>query len=140
MASVRAIQGVGLEGDRYATGDGFWQTVKNPRVAIRHVSLISRNNILKANAELGTAIEASDTRRQLLIDADIDLRTLIKQEFSIGKVPMRGTEECEPCNRPSELSGKPGFETLKEIGGGGLRAEILSSGEIREGDALSLSQ
>ena len=138
LASVSAIQGEGLEGARYATGDGFWQTAKNPRNAVRHVSLISLSNILKANSELDTNIEPSDTRRQLLIDAEIDLKSLIGQEFSIGDVRMRGTEECEPCSRPSKLSGKLGFENFKKIGGGGLRAEILSSGEIKEGDPLSI--
>ena len=55
-------------------------------------------------------------------------------EFSIGEVRIKGIRLCEPCaylakkTRPEVLSGL--------VHRGGLRAQILSTGLIRTGDAI----
>ena len=51
--SVRALAGRGLEGDRYALGQGSYS--KLPRPAARHVSLIAREAMEASNEELSPA-------------------------------------------------------------------------------------
>lgn len=133
---VVAIEGQGLEGDRYTKGLGFWQNVPNVREgAVRQVTLISSKDIEEASREAGTSFKPEDTRRQILIAGDINLRDLIGKKFRIGDVEMLGVEECKPCKRPSELSGKDGFETAFR-NRGGLRAQILNFGVIKEGQEM----
>lgn len=137
VTTIRAIAGIGLEGDRYALGKGIFS--KGPRIAIRHVSLIAIEGIVAANRELSKPFSPEETRRNILT-VGIDLNALVGCSFHVGSVHMRGTELCDPCFRPAKLR-----EDLKEEqklfkrsyeNRGGLRAEILSSGIITVGDPI----
>jgi MOSC domain-containing protein YiiM len=129
---INAIAGIGLEGDRYARGTGAYS--KSKREVIRHVSLVSQEAIDAANTANGTTFTAAETRRNILTEG-IDLNELVGQEFSVGGVRMKGVGLCDPCARPSALSGKPGFEPAFRQRGG-LRAEILTDGDIILGDTI----
>jgi MOSC domain-containing protein YiiM len=48
---------------------------------------------------------------------------------------MRGVKYCDPCDRPSKLSGKGNFRDAFHDRGG-LVAEILEGGTIKIGDAV----
>lgn len=140
---VRALQGIGLEGDRYAKGEGFYQTVPNPKQKIRDVSLISQQAIDAANEEFGTTWDGAKSRRNIVVDGEVDLVDLEGKTFMIGNVLMRGDNDCSPCARPTQLAQKHGeseivgFErAFRKDGRGGLRAEILTSGIIFENDPL----
>ena len=129
---VHAIEGIGLEGDRYAKGIGAWS--KSKIDVKRHASLVSTEAIAAANMENGTNFTPADTRRNIVTQG-VDLNNLVGKEFTINGVRMHGVELCAPCVRPSVLSKKPGFEKAFQ-GRGGLRAEILSSGDIAVGDPI----
>ena len=133
LQTVKAIEQLGLEGDRYAGERGAWS--KSKRKVIRQVSLIEKGAIDKANSNLKTPFLPSETRRNIVV-SDFPLNDLIGKEFAVGNVRMRGVELCDPCQRPSKLANKPGFEESFS-GFGGLRAEILTTGEINVGDAVS---
>ena len=77
---------------------------------------------------------ASETRRNIVV-AYFPLNRLVGKEFIIGEALMRGIELCDPCQRPSKLSGKDGFEEAF-AGFGGLRAEVIIGGTIKVGDGL----
>ena len=64
-----------------------------------------------------------------------DLNALVNQIFTVGGISMQGIELCDPCDRPSSLSGKKGFKEVF-VNRGGLRAKILSEGTIVIGDKL----
>ena len=128
-----ALAGKGLEGDRYATGKGAYSRSK--RETVRHVSLIAQEAIDEANRESGLDFQEAETRRNLVVEG-VDLNGLAGEIFLVGAVAMLGVELCEPCERPSRLSGKKGFgEAFR--GRGGLRANVLSGGEILTGDGVS---
>ena len=63
------------------------------------------------------------------------------QRFAIGEVECFGQRLCEPCahlERLTAQAGKPG--TLRAlIHKGGLRADVLTDGEIRVGDPIAAS-
>lgn len=130
LQKVKAIEQLGLEGDRYAGERGAWS--KSKRKVIRQVSLIEQEAIDRANGSLETPFLPKETRRNIVV-SDFPLNELIGKEFMVGNVRMRGVELCDPCQRPSKLAGKHGFEE-SFAGYGGLRAEILTTGQICVGD------
>ena len=133
LQTVKAIEQLGLEGDRYAGERGAWS--KSKRRVIRQVSLIEQEAIDRANAHLEIPFLPEETRRNIVV-SNFSLNDLIGKEFMVGNVRMRGVELCDPCQRPSKLAGKLGFEESFS-GFGGLRAEILTTGEIGVGDIVS---
>lgn len=142
LTHVQANPG-GLEGNAYTRREGFYQTVANPKQKIRDVSLISQQAIDAANAEFGTTWDGPKSRRNLIVNGEVDLLELEGKVFMIGDVLMRGDKECAPCVRPTWLleqhggSETVGFErAFRKDGRGGIRAEILTSGIIFEGDPL----
>lgn len=132
LQTVKAIEQLGLEGDRYAGERGAWS--KSKRKVIRQVSLIEQEAIDRANASLQIHFLPGETRRNIVV-SDFPLNGLIGKEFMVGNVRMRGVELCDPCQRPSKLAGKSGFEE-SFAGYGGLRAEILTTGQISVGDTI----
>src|SRR3989344_7171222 len=133
LKSVMVIEQLGLEGDRYACERGAWS--KSRRKVIRQVSLIEAEAINTANIGLVNPFLPSETRRNIVVK-NFPLNDFVGKEFRIGNVRMRGVELCDPCQRPSKLCGKFGFEKLF-LGYGGLRAEILNSGQISIGDIVA---
>ena len=132
-AEVRALAGRGLDGDRYAAGQGSYSQAK--RQVIRHVSIIER----EANEELArrglVPFEPNETRRNIVVEG-ADVYALLGREFSIGDVRLRGIEPTRPCHIPSAAANKTGFKEAYS-NRGGVRAEILSDGIILVGDAIS---
>lgn len=134
VRTVFARAGAGLDGDRYAGERGSWSKSKRP--VIRQVSLIELESIERVNQTAATRFLPEDTRRNIVVSG-FPLNDLIGHEFFVGSVLMRGVELCDPCERPSKLSGKKGFAEYF-AGCGGLRAEVLGTGFISVGDTMRL--
>ncbi len=125
MLEVEAVTGAGLRGDRYCTAEGSWS---EGTLGKRQVTLI--NGLFFA----GTEFSALDARRNIVTD-DVELMYLIGREFAIGDAVFRGVKYCDPCGRPSKLSGKPGFAQAFHDRGG-LVAEVLQGGLIKVGSPI----
>jgi len=123
---VEAVAGVGLAGDRYAKAEGSFN---RGRLGKNQVTLM--NTIFFE----GTEFAFTDSRRNLFVEGT-ELMWLIGRDFQIGTARFRGVKYCDPCQRPSKLSGKT--RSFKEafLDRGGLRADVLESGTIRVGDVL----
>jgi MOSC domain-containing protein YiiM len=138
--SARLIVGVGIEGDRYALGIGAFSG--SIPAKIRDVSLIALTGIEDANQELKasglSSYLASEVRRNIVIEgiSSDALNQLLGKEFSLGLIRLRATELCIPCERPAKLSEKSNFLSAFK-NRGGIRAQILDSGEVRVGDQLN---
>lgn len=135
------IAGAGIAGDRYALGRGAFSKTK---LKIRHISLIALSGIEQANHQLiakqQIPFSEGDTRRNLVISgiSEDELNSLVGKTFYLGGLAFKGTELCEPCQRPANLLRRPDFMTV--FGGrGGLRAEALESGTLSSGDLLTHS-
>jgi MOSC domain-containing protein YiiM len=131
ITKVEALKDRGLLGDRYADHKGFWQNVSKPKPIIRNVSIINESDIINSG------FTESETRRNIVVTSSIDLNSIIGKKFFIGNVEFFATEECAPCKRPSELSGKENFATIFK-NKGGIRAQVLNNGELKIGDSLIL--
>jgi MOSC domain-containing protein YiiM len=126
---VRAIAGIGLEGDRYATRAGHWSA--NEKVD-RQVTLIAAEE-LERLAALGIELAPGETRRNVTTRG-IDLNALVGHRFRIGDVECEATRLCEPCQYLTDLVGRPILEPL--VHRAGIRARILTGGEIAVGDEV----
>ncbi|HEX2755992.1 MAG TPA: MOSC domain-containing protein [Candidatus Limnocylindrales bacterium] len=127
---VRAIAGVGLEGDRYATGAGHYS---GDTKVDRHVTLIEAEEIEALAVGSGITLEPGATRRNVTTRG-IRLNELVGRRFRIGAVACEGTRLCEPCQYLTDLLGKPVLTAL--VHRAGLRARILTDGDIALGDEV----
>ena len=127
---VRAMAGVGLEGDRYATKTGEFSDREGGG---REVTLIAREAIVAANAS-DVTIGDHETRRNLVTEG-VDLDALIGKRFTVGEVELLGVRDCPPCAYLEKLT-RPGVRAAL-AGAGGLRADIVRDGVIHVGDEIT---
>lgn len=129
---IEAIPGSGLEGDRYASGTGFYSARPLPGGA-REITLIEEEALAEIEAESGITLLAIESRRNV-VTAGVRVRDLVGKRFRIGAVEFEGVRDCPPCKHLEELTGKPVMKPM--IYRGGLRANILTAGQIAVGDAI----
>lgn len=143
MQSVEQIEvaaDVGLEGDRYALGIGAYSRIEP--VKVRHATFISLHGIEEANALLAgqglSPFMPVATRRNFLLDGITaeGLNALTGRRFSVAGVEFEGLELATPCPRPSWLLKRGDIFKRVFEDRGGLRAQVLGSGQVRIGDVL----
>jgi hypothetical protein len=124
LGEARALAGRGLDGDRYAEGAGTFSAWDGRG---RDLTLVE-GEVLD---ELG--IGALDARRNLVTEG-VRLDDLVGRRFVVGDVECEGARRCEPCAHLERLT-RPGILRAL-VHRGGLRADVLSAGAIRRGDAI----
>jgi MOSC domain-containing protein YiiM len=134
-ASVRAMPGKGLEGDRYFSGTGTFSP--SPQKPDFELTLIEQENVEAFAAESGFPFTAALARRNI-VTSGIRLNDLVGREFLVGEVNIRGIRLCEPCTHLAKHSFQEILKGL--VHKGGLRAQILSEGTIRVGDPIRLAE
>jgi len=132
LAAVTAIAGIGLEGDRYAKGIGFYSPTPTTPGA-RQITLIAAEAIAAAADAAGVSFDPVESRRNL-VTSGADLKALLGKRFSIGGVICEGVRDCPPCVHLDALTGKRLMPHL--IWTGGLRARIVVGGEIAVGNDI----
>lgn len=133
LAEVRAVAGRGLEGDRYFDGAGTFSP--HPQKPDFELTLIEWEKVEAFARESGLPFTTAHARRNLVTEG-VDLNALAGREFRIGGALIRGIRLCEPCNHLAKTSFP---ETLRGlVHKGGLRAQIVESGTIRAGDAITV--
>ena len=135
LARVHAVPGVGFEGDRYAAGAGTWSKGKDPTG--RQVTLVQAE-ALEALRERGMDVELDASRRNV-VTRGVLLNDLVGVRFRVGPVELVGVRRCDPCMHMERLSGVPGIMDGLE-GRGGLRADILTEGDITVGDPIEVPE
>jgi MOSC domain-containing protein YiiM len=133
MSEVEAVAGVGLAGDRYATGLGFYSPRPTDPGA-REVTLFEAEVLDGLSSEHGIALSAAEHRRNLTTRG-VRLGGLLGRRFRVGEVLLEGVKDCPPCEHLEQLVGKPVLQPL--VSRGGLRARVLEGGTIRIGDAIA---
>ena len=129
-----ARAGRGLEGDRYFDQRG---TFSNAHGRGHDLTLIEGEVI--DDLELPAGRLAPEEARRNIVTRGIDLNALVGERFTIGDVACFGQRLCEPCAHLERLTAKAGKNgTLRAlIHKGGLRADVLTDGEIRIGDRIA---
>jgi MOSC domain-containing protein YiiM len=130
LEQVAAIPGAGLDGDRYAEHRGTFSKPKPDH----ELTLIEWEAIEAMRRDYQIEIGPGESRRNITTSG-VPLNHLVGREFMIGDVRIRGIRLCEPCDHLQRLTGKSVIEGL--LHRGGLRAQILTAGTIRVGDAIT---
>ena len=130
LTSAQLIAGVGIEGDRYATGRGYYS--KTPR-ADRQLTLIEAETLEALARDHGIELLASETRRNLTT-REVPLNHLVGRRFRVGGVLLLGARLNVPCKYLEQVTGKPVYAPL--INRSGLNCEIIEGGIVRIGDVL----
>ena len=125
--TVEAIKGKGLVNNRH---------FKENNEKKSQITLIEIENINYYNNISKTLIPSINFRRNI-ITSGLRLNELLNKEFYIGKVRVKAHDLCRPCKYLQELLKQNNI--IKEfLHKGGLRCEILSSGEICIGDKITM--
>lgn len=130
LETARAIAGLGLEGDRYALGTGFYSDGQDGR----QLTLIEAEDLERMEREDGVPLAQLECRRNI-VTRGVALAPLIGRRFRVGGVLCEGIRACPPCNHLEELTRPGPLRGLARTGG--IRAHILTDGEIRVGDVVA---
>ena len=117
-----AVAGKGLEGDRYFDNDFDSQ-----------VTLIEAEAIDGMAKDAGLELAYEEARRNI-VTRGVDLNNLLDQEFKVGSVTLRGARLSEPCQHLASLTNQKVIKGL--VHKGGLKAQIITDGQIRVGDTV----
>jgi MOSC domain-containing protein YiiM len=124
VPSVRAEAGHGLEGECH------WSATPEPG---QNITLIAAEALEALHEDTGIELSHEASRRNVLTRG-IDLNALVGRRFTVGGVECEGIELCEPCNTLAKLTEHGVLRGL--VHRGGLRADIVSGGEIAVGDPV----
>ena len=128
LDQVKAVAGVGLAGDRYATGAGHWSPIRRSGDVL---TIVEGEVVDAVVARHG--IGRGDTRRNI-VTRGVRLDELIGREIRVGEVRCRVIRRCEPC---SYLDGLLGTSVLVDlVHRGGVRVDLLTGGRIAAGDMV----
>ena len=131
LEEARAVEGCGIEGDRYCEGTGFW----TPYGDVCEVTLIQGEGLDYIEDELGIGVKNGEHRRNI-VTRGMDLKDLRRERFRIGEVLLEYDGLRPPCRHVEDLS-EPGMRGALR-GRGGLCARVVEGGMIRTDDAIEV--
>ena len=124
------IEGVGIEGDRYATATGYYSARPRPD---RQVTLIEIETLEAIRRDHGIPIEPHETRRNLTTRG-VPLNHLVGRRFRVGNVLLEGARLNIPCKYLDGLLGRELYGPLTNRSG--LNCLIIEGGVIRPGEVI----
>ena len=130
IPEARLVGGVGIEGDRYATGLGTYS--KKPHID-RQVTLIEVEVLEAIARDRGIALTPQEHRRNLTTRS-VPLGHLVGQYFRVGDCVLYGGRLNVPCLYLETLLGKRVFKPL--INRSGLNCRIVLGGTIRSHERI----
>ena len=130
LNQIKAIEGMGLEGDRYYNRTG---TYSDKHDESREATFIESEALEALAKDYSVDLKGTESQRNIST-CGVALNHLVGKEFKVGEAVFRGIRLCEPCTHLEEVSGKAARKGL--IHRGGLRAQIVKSGLIHVGDEI----
>lgn len=127
-----ALANRGLDGDRYAAKAGTF-TPANDTARGYDLTLIEGEVLDSLTLPGGRTLGYAEARRNI-VTRGIDLNALVGRRFRVGNVECLGQRLCEPCSHLERLTTKGALRGL--IHRGGLRADVLSEGNVATGDLI----
>lgn len=127
---AQALTGLGLEGDRYATGRGYY----SPR-DVCQVTLIESAALWRMSDEFGVRLSDGEHRRNLVIRG-VTEDQLRGRRFRLGRAIFEYDRHRPPCGYLARLT-EPMMTRAMGIGPG-FGARVLEGGLIRCGDAIEI--
>jgi MOSC domain-containing protein YiiM len=127
-----ALEGCGLEGDRYCTGTGHWSRFGR----VCEVTFIAAEDLDDIERETGVRVRNGEHRRNL-VTRGISLKALRRgEQFRVGEVVFEYRGPRSVCRYIEHLT-EPGMtQALK--GRGGICARVIENGKVRVGEEIEL--
>src|SRR3712207_934288 len=132
VQAATALEGCGLEGDRYCAGTGHWSRFGG----VCEVTFIAAEDLDYIERETGVSVSNGQHRRNV-VTRGISLKILRRGErFRVGEVEFEYRGPRSVCRYIERLT-EPGMtQALK--GRGGICARATENGTIRVGDEIEL--
>jgi hypothetical protein len=128
---ARAVADRGLDGDRYAAKAGTFtpagDTIRGYDLTLIEAEVL--DGLTLPDGALGYA-----QARRNIVTRGIDLNALVGRRFRVGDAECLGQRLCEPCSHLERLTTTGVLRAL--IHRGGLRADVLSDGEVSTGTGI----
>lgn len=124
------IPGKGVEGDRYASEEGFYSDRPEPG---RQITLFEMETLEALRRDHKITLAPEDHRRNVTTRG-VPLNHLVGRRFRVGAALLEGTRLSTPCRHIEQVTGLEVFNPL--LNRSGLHARILVGGEILTGDAV----
>ena len=125
--TIEVVASKGIVGDRY------FHDFNGDR---EQITLIESENIDYYNDTFNTKFTYLEFRRNI-ITKNIKLNDLVGKTIQVGEIKLKVNDLCRPCKDLQQRLGKSNI--IKEfLRRGGLRCEILSSGNIKIGDKINV--
>jgi MOSC domain-containing protein YiiM len=134
VQAATALEGYGLEGDRYCAGTGHWSRFGR----VCEVTFIAAEGLHDIERETGVGVKNGEHRRNV-VTRGISLKTLRRGErFRVGEVVFEYRGPRSVCRYIERLT-EPGMtQALK--GRGGICARVIENGTVRVGDEIEVLQ
>jgi MOSC domain-containing protein YiiM len=134
VQAATALEGCGLEGDRYCAGSGHWSRFGR----VCEVTFIAAEDLHNIERETGVGVKQGEHRRNV-VSRGISLKAFRRGErFRVGEVAFEYRGPRSVCRYIERLT-EPGMtQALK--GRGGICARVIENGTLRVGDEIEVVQ
>ncbi len=129
VEEIKAVEGCGLEGDRYCEGTGYWTRYGD----VCEVTLIEGEDLDEIERELGLHVKNGEHRRNL-VTSGIRLSELRGSRFRIGEAVLEYDRPRPPCRHVQDMTEKGMTKALKRRGGHCVR--VIEGGRISARDEI----
>jgi len=127
-----ALEGCGLEGDRYCAGTGHWSRFGR----VCEVTFIAAEDLDDIARETCVGVKNGEHRRNI-VTRGISLKTLRRGErFRVGEVVFDYRGPRSVCRYIERLTAPGMTQALKSRGG--ICARVIENGTVRVGDEIEL--
>lgn len=131
MQHLKLLPGVGVDGDRHVTGEGFHSD--RPEEG-RQITFFEAETLDALKRDHGVELRADQHRRNVTTRG-VPLNHLVGKRFRIGACVCEGTRLSTPCRHIEQITGLEIFELL--LHRAGLNAKIITGGLIGLGDQIT---
>ncbi len=129
-----ALEGCGLEGDRYCAGTGHWSRFGR----VCDVTFIAGEDLDDIERDTGVGVMKGEHRRNV-VTRGISLKTLRRGErFRVGEVVFEYRGPRSVCRYIERVTEAGMTQALK--GRGGICARVIENGTVRVGDEIEVLQ
>lgn len=129
-SSINLIAGAGIEGDRYATEQGFYSDLPEPG---RQITLFEIETLRALKRDHDVVLEPIEHRRNVTVRG-VPLNHLVGVQFWLGETLLQATRLSTPCKHIEDVTGKVVSRWL--IHRCGLNCIIVKGGSVGVGDTL----
>jgi MOSC domain-containing protein YiiM len=128
---IEAVEGKGLQGDRYAERTGYWTGNDECQV-----TLIEAEGLDEIQAKTSVQVAEGQHRRNI-VTRGVDIRSLTGKRFRVGAALLEYDRPRPPCKYIQSVSER-GMTKALGRNRGGICARVVQSGTIRVGDAIEV--